>query len=456
MDVSWIRSVWDATRPTPASAEDERAFAASVSANVAVYGMACALVLNALHLAFWPTDRFLLYPDARVAEAVAWFRAVTFTTHGLFVVALLAPALRRRALPLFMLTAIVNSAVLGRALARMGPLDQPYFYMSFLVPLALGPVLLRIVPRVLLTSTLGASVAIAYLVTRPSERASPFLGAALGCLVFAVLVSVLHGHILYLIARRAFFQGLALRRATEALHAHSAVLEERVTEQTGEIRRLADHLERASEDERAHLSRELHDELGQQLTALRYTLADARRRVTRDPARAEERLDELEEILAHLASVVRNLVSDLRPQVLDERGLGAAVEWLLRKTEERAGIPCALDAKIDPAVEVSSELSIVAFRIVQESLTNVVRHARAGRAEVSLAVDPSGVHLTVADDGQGIEPAKLQGSTGGGFGLLGMRERARARGGTLTIESRPGAGTVVRAELPLKGTERVS
>ncbi|RYE94403.1 MAG: hypothetical protein EOO75_02090, partial [Myxococcales bacterium] len=377
MDWSWLRGVVELTREPPASAGDGEAWAASMASTTALYGFACAVVLNTLHLVFWPTDRFLLFPSPQVADAVRWLRVTSFTCQGIGALLLLVPAMRRRSPWVFLTGCVVSAALLGRALGRMGPLDQPYVHMAYLVPLVLNMALFPLALRALVTPLPGASVLLAYLATRPAELHSPLLGWTVGCMAFSVLTSIFHGHLLYLLARRSFLQDRALRRQAAELSAHRSLLEEQVAGQTDQLRRLAAHLEQATENERARLSRELHDELGQQLAGLRYSLAAVQRQDAAAPGEARARLLEMSDTLAHLTSAVREIVTDLRPQVLDERGLGAAVEWLVQRTEDRMGLPCTLATTIDDQVPVDPPIAIAAFRIIQESLTNVARHARA-------------------------------------------------------------------------------
>ncbi len=444
MSLPSLRAITAPVRPMPASREDERAFAASLGPTVLRYGVACALLMNALHLAFWPTDHLLLDPTAGVAEAVRWFRATTFTNHAAFLLAMRSATLRAHAPPLFALCALGSAALLGASLARMGPLHTPYFHMAYLVPLATSAVPLTFGRRAVVTLALASAVPVSYLASRPAELGSSFLGAALGCTAFSVCVSLALGHLLYLLTRRSFLQGRALQRGADALAEHRDRLEERVAAQTAQIRELAAHVERATEDERARLSRELHDELGQQLTALRYTLAAARGRVADDPALARSRIEESEGILLRLAGVVRHLVTDLRPQMLDERGLGAAVAWLCEQTAARTGIPCDVAVRADPAVALDPHVAIAAYRVAQESLTNAARHAGATRLAVAVTVAPAGVLVSVADDGVGFDVAAPR----RGMGVLGMRERARMHGGSLAVESAAGAGTTVTLALP--------
>jgi two-component system, NarL family, sensor histidine kinase UhpB len=139
-------------------------------------------------------------------------------------------------------------------------------------------------------------------------------------------------------------------------------------------------------------------------------------------------------------------VTELRPPILDDAGLGGAVDWLVERTRQRCGLPCDLSLSIDASAPVDHDRATAVFRIVQESLTNAIRHANARRLAVALEVDGEGVRARVEDDGCGTAPLYVGGT---GMGVLGMRERARAHGGRFTIESRPGVGTTVSVHLPL-------
>lgn len=440
------RQILAAFRSPRASADDEAAFDDYLLSRVAFYACTAAVIFNVVHLVWWPTDAFLLVPDPAVRGAVRWFRVTTFVNHSVFIVLLSRAALRRHAIPLFVLGVLVSCAMLGSLVASIGELGEPYFHMTYLAPMATAAVPLRLRARVIANLLIGATIVLTYLGMRPSELSSPYLGPAVGCMLFAVTVSTLDGLVTYSLTRTTFLHERALSRSADALKGYSERLEERVAEHVEQIRRLAVHAERVAEAERARLSRELHDELGQTITGMRYMLAFVRARFHKSPESAYAKLADVEKSLAELAAGVRDLVSELRPRVLDDLGLPAATEWLVERTRQRSGLPCELSLSIDGSVEVGPELAAAAFRIVQESLTNAVRHAKAGRLKVALEVDRAGVRARVEDDGCGVGPVHA-GSAG--MGLLGMRERARAHGGRLTIESLPGAGTSVSLHLPL-------
>lgn len=211
------------------------------------------------------------------------------------------------------------------------------------------------------------------------------------------------------------------------------------------LRALSANEEAAMEQERRHIAREVHDELGQSLTALKFELSLLVRRFGADPALAEQAL-RMSAMVDGTIGVVRHVISNLRPSALDF-GLVAAIEWLAEDFALRWEIPC--DVTVGGSDIALDDLRATAlFRMVQESLTNVARHAHARQVQIVVRSDGQRLHLSVRDDGVGFDPAQAQ-DRGGSFGLLGMRERALKIGARLSVDSRPGDGTTVRVDLPL-------
>jgi signal transduction histidine kinase len=210
------------------------------------------------------------------------------------------------------------------------------------------------------------------------------------------------------------------------------------------LRRLSHDLVQAQEEERRVISRELHDEVGQMLTGLRMEIKHLRRLYGRPRDEFETRLNELGGSLEHTVHAVRDIAMGLRPSMLDDLGLGPALEWQAREFARRHDIPVTVDiaARLD-ALDDAERTAI--YRIVQEALTNCARHARARAVRISLRQDGDRLHLTVHDDGAGFV---LDPPSAPGVGLVGMAERAREIGAALTIESAPGAGTSLRVDLP--------
>jgi signal transduction histidine kinase len=208
------------------------------------------------------------------------------------------------------------------------------------------------------------------------------------------------------------------------------------------LRNLAARLERVREDERTGIARELHDELGQALTAIKFDVL----RLPKRQAQAESAGSALEAIAKTIDSTietVQRISSDLRPGVLD-LGLGPAIEWQAAEFQRRTQIQCEL--MVQDLGLLHPKSSTTMFRILQETLTNVARHSGAKRVDVTLEDGEDRVTLTVADDGIGIEAEHLDSDHS--LGIVGMRERVTLLGGELAIFRRPDGGTAVRASIP--------
>jgi PAS domain S-box-containing protein len=217
-----------------------------------------------------------------------------------------------------------------------------------------------------------------------------------------------------------------------------------------ELRLLAAEMHGVREAERTRIARELHDELGQALTALKMDLEGLERRIPPGEGSLFERTAAMRALLDSTLATTRRLSADLRPLVLDDLGLGAGAEWLAQSFSRRANVACSLH--VEPTLaNLGEPHATVLFRVMQESLTNVARHARASRVEVTLERKREHAVLTVRDDGVGMD-AQAQ-SKPRTFGLRGIRERVLLVGGEVAIESRPGEGTTVRARIPLPGSQ---
>jgi signal transduction histidine kinase len=210
------------------------------------------------------------------------------------------------------------------------------------------------------------------------------------------------------------------------------------------LRRLAAHAETIKESERKRIAREIHDDLGQNLLALRIEVDLLASRTNKRHPRLHTRAHwMLEQIDATIKSV-RQIINDLRPNVLD-LGLTAAVDWQIAEFQRRTGLACELVSH-NHDLHVSDRCATTLFRILQESLTNVSRHARATKVRVELAVDPESISMTVSDNGIGLSKAGAQ--KPGSFGLVGIEERVRILGGKCIITSSAGAGTTVHVSIP--------
>ncbi len=212
-----------------------------------------------------------------------------------------------------------------------------------------------------------------------------------------------------------------------------------------QLRILASHLAQVREEERTSIAREIHDELGQTLTALKMNISGLAKKMSSD-ADAHDQLMSMCASVDDAIRTVRHIATELRPGVLDELGLGAAVEWHARAFMKQSGIECSID--IDPNVDaLPHQISTAMFRIFQESLTNVARHSGATHITTTLAINDKVLYLQVTDNGCGIPESLASGPKS--IGLLGMKERALSLGGEVLISGAPDSGTTVTATIPL-------
>ena len=252
---------------------------------------------------------------------------------------------------------------------------------------------------------------------------------------------------------RALEQGLleknreleeANRALQEEVHERKQA-EEQLKQTNAQLRQLSARLQSIREEERTRIAREIHDVLGQQLTVLKLDIAWLHKRL---PGEAfTERTAVLLSAVDETLQSVRKLATELRPGVLDDLGLIAAIEWQCREFEARTGIRCSMHTHIHD-LACTHEISTAVFRIFQETLTNIMRHARASAIRISISIDDDILVLKVNDNGRGITQEEISNSRS--LGLLGMRERISGVGGELRISGEPGRGTMVKLTIPLE------
>ena len=212
------------------------------------------------------------------------------------------------------------------------------------------------------------------------------------------------------------------------------------------LRELAANLESVREEERTQIARELHDQLGQALTGMKFDLAWLTNRLVKKDASLAQKAAAITVEMDTMIKTVRRIATELRPGMLDDLGLAASIEWQARDFEKRTGIVCTVNVPIVD-LPLARDQSVALFRIFQEALTNVARHASAQIIEVKLTATPEEWILEVCDDGRGIQAQEIAGRHS--LGLLGMRERAMRLGGTFEIKGFPGEGTTVTVSFPV-------
>lgn len=244
-----------------------------------------------------------------------------------------------------------------------------------------------------------------------------------------------------------FLCGLALAFAT-ALHilrleGQTLSHLKEVTDARQELRNLSARLVETQENERKSISRELHDAVGQSMSAVQFELHDLGVVLAPYSEALRTRVDRIRELVESSVAMVRNMALLLRPSMLDDLGLAAALEWQANQVQRSTGVRIKIAADALPS-EIPEEHKVSVFRIVQEALNNVCRHAHASSVEITLLAVDNRISVMIRDDGRGFRTPRAT-----GLGLIGMQERAESLGGELTVDSKPGQGTTIEVSLPL-------
>lgn len=238
------------------------------------------------------------------------------------------------------------------------------------------------------------------------------------------------------IATLAFFQDITVQRESQR----------RLEDSEAKSRSLAAHLLHAREEERKTVAREIHDELGQNLTAIKMGLQWMEKRFDPRTVPVMDKLQNVVELVSQTIHMVHRISSELRPVILDDLGLAAAIEWLGGDFSRRNGIHCRIDIAA-PVSHIVGRRAIALYRIVQEALINIAHHAKASCASVELWEESGALSIRVQDDGVGI--TVVQATDSGSFGLIGIRERVQGLHGELSIMGLPGEGTTLMVVIPL-------
>jgi two-component system, NarL family, sensor histidine kinase UhpB len=243
----------------------------------------------------------------------------------------------------------------------------------------------------------------------------------------------------------------ALREAKERVERKKA--EERLRKSHAQLRALSIYLQYVREDERSRISRQVHDELGQALTGLKMDLYWMSTRLPKDLRPVINKTKSMASHIDTTIQTVRRIATELRPGILDDLGLVPALEWQAQEFQQRTGIKCKVTSHLGETM-LDEDLNTAFFRIFQETLTNVIRHAQAKRVEITLEQVGESLCMEVCDNGRGITEAEINNTHS--IGLLGMRERAALLGGEVTFHGEPTKGTTVRVVIPLARTSVIA
>lgn len=238
----------------------------------------------------------------------------------------------------------------------------------------------------------------------------------------------------------------ALRESADRRERQRA--EEKLRRSLDQLRALTTYLQYVREEERTRIAREVHDELGQALTGLKLDMSWLASKLGKNAKQVQQKVKTMVDHIDATIQTVRRIATELRPGILDSLGLIAAMEWQANEFQSRSGIPCVVTTTLEETIW-DQDITTVFFRIFQETLTNIIRHAHATRVAVRLDQDQDTLVMTVSDNGRGITEDEMASTRS--LGLLGMRERAMLIGGELTLQGAPGQGTTVTLRVPLNG-----
>lgn len=422
-----------------------RAYAVELSAEFAV---SAVLLITFFTVAWWPLDAWVMQPGAE-REAFGVLRSRALVVEAVALAALLGSGwIRERILWLGPLAYAALMAAFGSSLGLLGADGLIWLADAFVgvVPAAFIPLSLK--PRIAATALIGGGLVGGFFVVAPETLTQRAGLGQVSFALFAVVFTILIGEILLRVFRRSFMQARQLDAANAELADLSDSLAARVAAQTQDLRSLAAHLDEALESQRRRIARDLHDDLGQSMTAMRYALS-------RLSARAQRNSGEpLDLLLADLAALLdgstqslRTVVASLSPRILEDHGLEAAAEWLCERVTENTGVPCVLESRAAAGHSFESlapQVALTMFRALQETTNNALKHSGATSIHVALALTSDDVTLAVTDDGRGYD---AQADTLG-FGIKGLRERVHELNGELRLDAEPGGGLKVLVRVP--------
>ncbi len=401
-----------------------------------------AFVLLLLTLVAWPTD-LLVFPAGSDGLAVlaTWRLWTLCLSIGALAGLRASRFLAERPFPLALAAFTLSMGATGNLMARLGGLESPLTYGIYTVPLMTVLLVVDLPRRTLATVLMVVTYFACFSIADPHRLATPALVTPIVWVTASSIAAIAVGHVVFVLLRANFLQRRALDRLRRGL-------EGRVAEQTTQLQDLARNLASVQEEERIRISREIHDELGQTLTGLRMeleSLEGAAAVAMPDRGLLAGGFARAGDLVTSLHDAVGAVLNALRPALLDARGLVAALDALARDLGRKTGASCTVTCGLDDEA-LSQEQSIALYRVVQEALTNVARHARARTVAISLDADAQGATLEILDDGVGFDPKAA--AARGRFGMIGIRERARLVEGQCTVTSSVGHGTRITVRFP--------
>lgn len=416
-------------------------------------GVIAALIV--VTLAWWPLDPVVFGGAAQTIAGFAEFRmALVSCLLLVFGFAGITGLLGRHPQTVVVTAMVLALAVCGLMMGRLAQgtgqgISSSWFQFLYAAPYFSIIVLVPFWRRIFVVAAIAAAPMVSFLVAVPAEWHSEALPASISFMIFLAMMALCMGHAGYVLTLASFVH----RERTAASEAHvrelNDSLEAKVAEQTESLRALARKVESLREEERAWMAREIHDGLGQDLMAIRYALSFATASAGPE-LYGSATLRNIERLVNRSNETMRRVITTLRPRILDDLGIGPALHWLADECSRSTGIRIRVSLHPEEPT-VADELALAVFRVTQEALTNITRHARATNVTISLTLSSEMLVLCVSDDGVGLGPTS--GAESSSLGMLGIRERALALGGSAAWTQNQPRGTVLCLELPV--TERL-
>lgn len=402
------------------------------------------LLLAGAALLWWPIDWIVYAGRNQIINDFARFRG---TIIGLNVLAYLyskTQSAKRWTLPVIYGLIVIESFAAGYAIHRLGGLDGPWVHYYNIFPIVTVLLFVRLPARIAIVSAMCTSCLLGMFIWDWRGIWHRDFPSTVTYQLFVVGFASFLGHLAF----ELFKSDFVFRRRLDAQHREvtelAQQLESRVLQQTEELRQLARRTEQIREEERRIVAREIHDQLGQMLTAIRYGLFYARDQLRAAPDVALKSIGEALTLTARTSETVRRLHTMLHPHVLEEFGLFGAAEWLIHELTKHSPIEIELDTQGSDE-DLEFETAAAVFRSAQEGMTNILKHANARRAWLGIEVTQDRIYFRLRDDGKGFVPGK----TGRGLGLIGIRERAHALQGQASWTTSAEGGFLLSLELPL-------
>lgn len=402
------------------------------------------LLLAAAALLWWPLDWVVYAGRDDIIAAFARFRTIIIGLNLFGFLYSKTKGAKRWTLPMICTLIVMQSFFAGYTIRHLGGFNGPWVHYFNIFPIVTVLLFIRLPARVAIVFAMCTSCFFGLFFGNRQSVSHPDFPSTLTFQIFVVAFSSFLGHMAF----ELFKSDFVFRRRLDAKHREvselAQQLESRVAAQTEDLRRLARRNEQIREEERRIIAREIHDQLGQMLTAIRYGLFYAKSKIHDAPEVAMQSINEALTLTVRTSETTRRLHTMLHPHVLEEFGLFGAVEWLAHELKKHSQLEIEIHTRgSDEFLEFDTAAAV--FRTAQEGVTNILKHANARRAQLSIEVMEDRLSFRLRDDGNGF----LLGKTGQGLGLIGIRERAHALQGQVHWTTSADGGFLLSLELPL-------